>query len=248
MRFLILSDIHANWEALDAVVQASAGACDAIVACGDFVGYGADPNRVVEWARDSADPVIRGNHDKACAGLIDLEWFNLPARISALWTQDELTPANLDWIRKLPEGPEKIRSFDFDIVHGSPLDEDEYLITREEIASVAPYLRAPVTFFGHTHMQGAYLCHRNGVRDLGTVSRLEAARTFELEPDCSYLINPGSVGQPRDGDARAAYALYEPEQRIVTLHRISYAVGQAQAKIRNAGLPDVLADRLSVGR
>ena len=247
MRFLILSDIHANWEALEAVIEASTGARDAIVACGDFVGYGADPNRVVEWARDSADPVIRGNHDKACAGLIDLEWFNLPARISALWTHDKLTPGNLDWIRRLPQGPAKIQDFDFDIIHGSPLDEDEYLITLEEIASVVPYLRASATFFGHTHMQGAYLCHRNGVKDLGTVSSLETGRTFELEPDTFYLINSGSVGQPRDGDPRAAYAIYEPERRIVTLHRIPYAVEQAQAKIRQAGLPGVLADRLSVG-
>jgi predicted phosphodiesterase len=246
VRFLIVSDIHANWEALDAVIEAGASACDAIVACGDFVGYGADPNRVVDWARGATEPAIRGNHDKASAGLIDLEWFNLPARISALWTHDELTPENLDWIRKLPQGPAETPYFD--VVHGSPVDEDEYLITREDIASVVPSLRTKVTFFGHTHLQGAYLCHRNGVMDLGAVNKLEAVRTIELEPDSFYMINPGSVGQPRDGDPRAAFAVYESERHLVSLHRAPYAVEQAQAKIRNAGLPGVLADRLSVGR
>jgi predicted phosphodiesterase len=246
VRFLIVSDIHANWEALDAVLQATAGRCDAIVACGDFVGYGADPNRVVDWARTSADPVIRGNHDKACAGLIDLEWFNLPARISALWTHDELTPGNLDWIRKLQQGPAQAPGFN--VVHGSPIDEDEYLITREEIASVSPSLRTKVTFFGHTHLQSAYLCHRNGVIALGSVDNRETARTIELEPDSFYMINPGSIGQPRDGDPRAAFALYEPERHLVSLFRVPYDIDQAQIKIRNAGLPGLLADRLSVGR
>jgi diadenosine tetraphosphatase ApaH/serine/threonine PP2A family protein phosphatase len=246
VRFLIVSDIHANWEALEAVIQATAGTYDAIAAGGDFVGYGADANLVVDWARECTNPAIRGNHDKAAAGLIDLEWFNLPAQISARWTHDELTPENLEWIRRLPQGPAETPHFD--IIHGSPVDEDEYLITREEIASVAAALRKKLTFFGHTHLQGAYLCHRNGVMDLGAVRKAEETRTIELEPDSFYMINPGSVGQPRDGDPRAAYAVYEPEQLLVTLHRVPYDIEQAQAKIRKSGLPDVLADRLSFGR
>jgi predicted phosphodiesterase len=246
VRFLILSDIHANWEALEAVLQESAGRYEEIVACGDFVGYGADPNRVLEWARRSVRVAIRGNHDKACAGLLDLDWFNAAARTSALWTHDELSRENLTYLRELPQGPIDVDSFA--AIHGSPADEDEYLITRSEVASIVQHLELPLTFFGHTHLQGAFLCHRNGVKEIARPARSESERTFELEPDVVFLINPGSVGQPRDADPRAAYALYDSNQQTVSLHRVPYAVTKAQEKIRKAGLPDVLAQRLSFGR
>jgi diadenosine tetraphosphatase ApaH/serine/threonine PP2A family protein phosphatase len=246
VRFLILSDIHANWEALDAVLQETAGRYEEIVVCGDFVGYGADPNRVIEWARGSVQSVLRGNHDKACAGLLDLEWFNAAARVSSLWTHDALSSENLDYLRKLPQGP--IESDGFAAIHGSPADEDEYLITRSEIASIVDELERPLTFFGHTHLQGAFLCHRNGVKELAKPARTENERAIELEADAFFLINPGSVGQPRDADPRAAYVLYDSEQQIISMHRVPYAVGKAQEKIRKAGLPDVLAQRLAFGR
>ncbi len=246
MRFLIVSDIHANWEALSAVLRDAAGTYDEVASCGDFVGYGADPNRVVEWTRGAVQTVIRGNHDKASAGLIDLEWFNPAARASSLWTHQQLSPENLEYVRSLPTGP--VRGKAFDAVHGSPADEDEYLVTRREIALAARHLQAPLTFFGHTHLQGAFLCHRNGVKAIPMPARSETSRSIELEPDAYYMINPGSVGQPRDGDPRAAYALYDSVARVVVLHRVAYPIGRAQAKIRKAGLPGVLADRLSVGR
>ncbi|HEV2688278.1 MAG TPA: metallophosphoesterase family protein [Bryobacteraceae bacterium] len=245
MRYLILSDLHANWEALQAVLAQSQSAYDRIVCCGDLVGYGADPDAVTEWVRENVATTIRGNHDKATTGLEDLEWFNPIARQSVLWTQSVMKPANLDYLRGLAKGPDRIDNFQ--IVHGSPLDEDEYVVTEREVAQVASYLEAPVAFFGHTHLQGGFQCHRNGVRRLPTVDEDSATQTYELENEAVYYINAGSVGQPRDADPRAAYAVYEPEARLVTLCRAEYDIPAAQRKIIAAGLPDLLALRLEAG-
>lgn len=245
MRFLILSDIHANWQALEAALSGAKGKYDRIVCLGDVVGYGADPDVVTEWTRQNAEITIRGNHDKACAGLEDLEWFNPVARISAEWTQHATKPQNIAWLGNLPKGPSAVDGFQ--IVHGSPLDEDEYLITEQDARQVAPYLDSPVIFFGHTHLQGGFLCHRNGVRKLGRPGRASDEYVVELHADENYLINPGSVGQPRDGDARAAYAIYDSENKFVTYRRVEYDIEGAQRKIMEAGLPDILARRLEAG-
>jgi len=238
VRYLILSDIHANWEALEAVLAHAQSSYDRIMCCGDLVGYGADPDAVTEWVRDNTAATIRGNHDKACAGLEDLEWFNPIARESVLWTQSTMKPANLDYLRHLTKGPERIDGFE--LIHGSPADEDEYIVTEREVAQIAPYLDLPLAFFGHTHLQGAFLCHRNGVKRL-------QSDTIELEPHAVYYINAGSVGQPRDEDPRAAYAIYDAEAHLVTLYRTEYDIGAAQRKILQAGLPEMLAARLQVG-
>jgi predicted phosphodiesterase len=245
VRYLILSDIHGNWEALKAVLADADSKYDRIVCCGDVVGYGADPDAVTEWVRENVAHIVRGNHDKACAGLEDLEWFNPVARLSALWTQQAMQPGNLDYLRDLPRGPERVDGFE--ILHGSPVDEDEYVVSEQDAAQIAPYLDSSVSFFGHTHLQGGFLCHRNGVMRLTRVRDTSEAETLELEQDLNYLINPGSVGQPRDGDPRAAYALYEPGARLVTLCRAPYNIAAAQAKILEAGLPELLALRLSAG-
>lgn len=240
MRYLILSDIHSNWEALQAVM-AQARDYDRIACCGDVVGYGADPDRVTEWVKDNVANIVRGNHDKACAGLEDLDWFSPMARASAEWTRDHIRQENLEYLRDLAPGPEHIG--EFQILHGSPLDEDEYLVSERDVAQIAPYLDAPASFFGHTHLQGIFLCHRNGVKRLnGTVFD-----SFQLEADSNYLINSGSVGQPRDGDPRAGYAIYEPKSRLVTLFRVEYDVPATQRKILKAGLPEQLAFRLELG-
>lgn len=245
MRYLILSDLHSNWEALQAVLAQAQSAYDRVVCCGDLVGYGADPDAVTEWVHENVSTIVRGNHDKACAGLEDLEWFNPVARQSVLWTQSVMKPANLDYLRGLAKSPDLVDGFQ--IVHGSPLDEDEYVVTEREVAQVAPYLEAPVAFFGHTHLQGGFLCHRNGVRRLRAVDEEATASAYELEDTAVYYINSGSVGQPRDGDPRAAYAVYEPETRLVTLCRVKYDVRAAQRKILEAGLPELLAIRLEAG-
>ncbi|MBV8820391.1 MAG: metallophosphoesterase family protein [Acidobacteriaceae bacterium] len=243
MRFLVLSDIHANWEALEAVLTQAQGSYDQILCCGDIVGYGADPDTVTEWVRENVRHVIRGNHDKACAGLEDLEWFNPVARVSALWTQETTKPENITYLRDLPQGPAYIEGFQ--IVHGSPLDEDEYVVSESDASQVFPYLDHTLSFFGHTHLQGGFEVHRNGVRQIRRA--WWGREELELTPDGYYMINPGSVGQPRDGDARAAYAIYDPEQRLVSYHRAAYDVPGAQRKILQAGLPPVLASRLQKG-
>lgn len=245
MRYLILSDIHSNWEACEAVLKHARGEYERILCCGDLVGYGADPNRVVNWVRENVSVVVRGNHDKACAGMEDLGWFNPVARAAALWTEAQLTPENHHYLRTLPRGPVPVE--DFQILHGSPVDEDEYLLTPSSAAEAAPYLDAEVSFFGHTHLQGGFFCHRNGVKRLAGPAPNEGRLVMPLERNLLYLINPGSVGQPRDGDARAGCALYDSEARLVEYRRVAYNVAVAQAKIRRAGLPDLLAERLAVG-
>ncbi|MBI2680484.1 MAG: metallophosphoesterase family protein [Candidatus Solibacter usitatus] len=242
MRYLILSDIHANWEGLAAVLESAAGLYDRIVCCGDLIGYGADPNPVVDWTRANIAMVVRGNHDRACTGLDDLEWFNPVARAAATWTLQALGPENADYVRALPKGP--LMAGGFALMHGSPMDEDQYVVEARDAAPVFSYLEAPVAFFGHTHLQGGFVWIRQRARLL----RIPADGLVELDPECAYLLNPGSVGQPRDGDPRAAYIVYNPEERIVQFHRVPYDVATAQNKIRRAGLPQVLADRLAVGR
>jgi predicted phosphodiesterase len=245
VRFLILSDIHGNWEALDAALGDAGQDYDAVLCCGDLVGYGADPNRVVEWTREHVKLVVRGNHDRACAGLDDLEWFNPVARAAATWTGQNLTAENLEYLRGLPRGPAPFDAFQ--ILHGSPLDEDDYLVSTFAAAQVMPYLDRQISFFGHTHLQGGFLGHRNGVKRLVPPEPEETRRVLELEHDTLYLINPGSIGQPRDGDPRAAYLIYEPETRLVEYRRVTYDIRRAQEKIREAGLPELLADRLDYG-
>jgi predicted phosphodiesterase len=246
VRYLILSDIHSNWEALQAVLERTSGEYDRILCCGDLIGYGADPNAVVEWVRDNCAAVVRGNHDKACSGQEDLEWFNPVARQAALWTQAALTPENLAYTRDLPRGPLQIDGFQ--LLHGSPVDEDEYVIGSFEAGEAFEYLEGPLGFFGHTHIQGGFIWNRRRVETIGRIPPGGERQRLELEESCAYLVNPGSVGQPRDGDIRAAYAIFDAEDRTVHYRRVPYDVGRAQAKIERAGLPHILADRLGVGR
>lgn len=245
MRYLILSDIHANWQALEAVLREASGRFDRVICCGDLVGYGADPNAVVDWARENVHAIVRGNHDKACCGLEDLEWFNPVAKASALWTQKMLTAENLEYLRDTPPGPLAINGYS--ILHGSPADEDEYLVAPNEVLQVKELLETPLSFFGHTHVQGGFLVVRNGVYRIPKTPASMPDQTLEFENDVLYLVNPGSVGQPRDGDPRAAYILYDSTKRELTYRRVTYDIAGAQARIRKAGLPPLLADRLSTG-
>ncbi len=238
MRYLIISDIHANWSALEAVMAAAKDQYDEIVNCGDLVGYGPDPNRVVEFCREHCRVVVRGNHDKASVGLEDLEWFNPVAQQAALWTAEVLTAENREYLSALPAGPAAVNGFD--LLHGSPADEDEYLTEPEEVANVVEFLRTGLTFFGHTHLQGAFLVHRNGVK-------LLERPHVDVEDTAAYLINPGSVGQPRDGDPRAGYAIFDSEMQAVNLFRVDYNITATYMAIRNAGLPELLGARLYKG-
>jgi predicted phosphodiesterase len=246
MRYLVISDIHSNWEALEAVIEDARGKYDRAVCCGDLAGYGPDPNLVIDWARMNLDAVIRGNHDRACAGIDDLENFNPVARAANLWTIASLTAENSAYLRALPAGPLTVDGFQ--LVHGSPLDEDEYLMSFEDVRNVIPYLEAGITFFGHTHLQGLFGLAAGQYQTMGRPDPWEHRTTLPLNRRGAYLINPGSVGQPRDRDPRAAYAFFDSETWELTQRRVRYDHEVTRRKIEAAGLPDVLGARLEVGR
>lgn len=221
------------------------GNFDQIICCGDLVGYNAQPARVLEWTREHCASVIRGNHDKVVAALEDIEWFNEIARVAARWTIQELEKEQIEYLHDLQKGPLKLEHFH--ICHGSPRDEDEYITTAREAMPCFAHFELPVAFFGHTHLQGGFFFRRGRVGTIAAVRKTERQTILALEPDTAYMVNPGSVGQPRDGDARAAYAMYDPEQNMVTLCRVEYAIEKTAQEIKEAGLPDVLALRLFQG-
>jgi predicted phosphodiesterase len=246
VRYLVLSDIHANWEALEAVAAETAGLYEQAICCGDVVGYGADPDRVSEWVRANCAVVVRGNHDKAATGLEDLEWFNPVARAAALWTMENLSAENREYIRTLARGPIVLDGFE--VLHGAPFDEDEYVFAPGEAEQSFGYLERRLAFFGHTHLQGGFLWNHERIEAAPRIPARASRHAIEIEPSRGYLVNPGSVGQPRDGDPRAAYVLYDSEAESLSWQRVSYDVEAAQKKIRANGLPPILADRLAVGR
>lgn len=251
VRILLLSDIHANLEALDACL-ANAPSFDRIVNLGDIVGYGASPNEVTERAREIGTIFVRGNHDKAATGGMDLEDFNPMAAAAAVWTRNELTTGNLEWLRALPHGPVPLPEFpDVQLVHGSPNDEDEYVVSLGDALAPLITLTTPLTFFGHTHLQGGFFANgssADGFRpEFKTVGQAESV-ALQLKSSARYLINPGSVGQPRDGDWRAAFGLFDTEALIVHFHRTPYNLKAAQDRIFAANLPPRLATRLAAGR
>ena len=251
MRVLILSDIHANIDALEAVLDAAPG-YDAVWNLGDVVGYGATPNEVVDRVRGLGDVFVRGNHDRACSGLSNAEHFNPVALFAVHWTQHELTEDNTAWLRKIPRGPIMPDGPQVRCVHGSLLDEDQYVLSTRDAWQQLIHTRARLTFFGHTHMQGGFAANSEGDWfDLKpTYGSDEAADSYELDlrEGVSYLLNPGSVGQPRDRDWRAAYAIYDDIAQRVTFGRVPYQVRVAQIRIQRAGLPEILATRLRSGR
>jgi predicted phosphodiesterase len=246
VRYLILSDLHANWEALEAVVHHAQGQYDRTICCGDLVGYGADPNSVVAWVRENCAATVRGNHDRACTGQEDLEWFNPVAKAAAVWTLDNLSVENIRYVRDLPQGPAFVDGVQ--VLHGSPCDEDDYLVAVEHAAEAFNYLESRLAFFGHTHLQGGFIWNQERVETVPSISLRSARQSLDIDASGGYLLNPGSVGQPRDGDPRAAYAVYDSERAVVDYYRVDYDLETAQRKIREAGLPLFLAERLSIGR
>ena len=247
MRYLILSDIHSNVEALDAVLAAAPRErFDRLLVLGDMVGYGADPNAVVDRVRQLApDAVIRGNHDKVSAGVEPAEGFNAAARLAAQWTFEQLSADSRDYLTSLPTGPLVVDDL-VEICHGSPDDEDEYIFEPVDAIEALRATQRPACFFGHTHVQLAYWLSADEFDVL--IPGREPETVLELQPGRRYLINPGSVGQPRDGDPRAAYATFDGDRRTVVLYRVEYDVAAAQRKITAAGLPEGLARRLAVGK
>ena len=251
MRVLLISDIHSNLEALVACA-AVFPAHDIVANLGDIVGYGASPNDVVERVRDLPGIKVRGNHDRASSGLSSVEEFNPIAGFAAVWTRNELTAENRKWVQELPTGPLWIEALPHvQFAHGSPQDEDEYILNEPTARAALEHNSTPFTFFGHTHMQGAISLNHGKVRTIRPEIHLSsepAIWKMQLQGETRYLINPGSIGQPRDGDWRAAFAVYDSEEESVTFFRVPYDVQTAQQRIISAGLPERLASRLREGR
>lgn len=255
MRVLILSDIHANLDALHAVL-AAAPPHDAVWNLGDVVGYGANPNEVIDLVREQGQVFVRGNHDKACSGVDSIEGFNPIAGRAARWTRCILTSEHRDWLRTMPAGPIMPDGPDVSCMHGSLFNEDEYVLTVRDAWTPLTRAETRINFFGHTHLQGGFATNGEEWFRITPQYHSRGMDEFELPLRQSgrYLINPGSVGQPRDGDWRAAFALYEVEGtgkdslRRVIFYRVPYDVKCAQKKILAAGLPDRLASRLRDGR
>ena len=246
MRYLVLSDIHANLEALDAVLAAAkAIPHERVLVLGDLIGYGANPNEVVDRIRElHPHSVIRGNHDKVGAGLEPSDAFNAVARTAIRWTYEALSDDNRDWLADLPAGPIEIDAL-LEICHGTPQDEDMYVFDDTDVLRSMQAAGRRLCLFGHTHVQVGYRLANQSL----TLETADLRRPLQVAIGHGhYLINPGSVGQPRDGDPRAAFGVYDAQAQTVELYRTTYPIEQTQARIREAGLPEALAQRLMIGR
>jgi predicted phosphodiesterase len=244
MRYLVISDIHANIEALDTcLADAATHGYDQTLVLGDIVGYGPDPNIVIDRVI-GLEPraIVRGNHDKIAFGIQQAEGFNTSARAAAQWTLDALTPDHRDWLTRLPQGPTEVDDCAV-VCHGSPVDEDEYIFDELDARRAIDASTLPLCLFGHTHVAMVF---RLAGRSIGLAS--VPAAGLPLEAESKYLVNPGSVGQPRDSDPRAAYLIFDREAGHIETYRVAYPVGVTQEKMANAGLPDPLIRRLAAGR
>jgi diadenosine tetraphosphatase ApaH/serine/threonine PP2A family protein phosphatase len=220
--------------------------CERTLFLGDLIGYGADPNAVVERVRDLQPAVmVRGNHDKVVFGMDQAEGFNAIAKSAAAWMLETLTPHNREWVAALPQGPQAVDDL-VEICHGAPYDEDAYIFDEADARLALSISQRPLCLFGHTHYPVTFELADNAFSSIGPTINGEAR--LELRDGVKYLLNPGSVGQPRDGDPRAAYAIVDTTARQVELFRLMYPVEVTQKKIIEAGLPEILARRLAAGR
>lgn len=251
MRYAILSDIHSNLEALTAVLDALAKErIDRYFCLGDVIGYGADPSACLERVQAIRAVIIGGNHDLACIGKLDVNWFNDAARAGVLWTRNQLSIADLAALRQFPL---MTIMEPFTLVHGTLRHPQrfDYLVDAAQAMDTLTTCRTLFCLVGHTHL-ACFLEYDRAARRLARIhtSPQDGSEfAYEDRPEIMrYLVNPGSVGQPRDGDLRASFGVIDDERRQVIFRRVSYDIATAQRKIRQAGLPDFLADRLEAGR
>jgi diadenosine tetraphosphatase ApaH/serine/threonine PP2A family protein phosphatase len=240
-RFVVFSDIHANLPALTAFLgEVDTAGFERLYCCGDVVGYGAHPNECCEIIRERAIPTVIGNHDYVTVDMADVEYFNEVARRAILWTRERLTAENLAFLESLPF----THQFgDFALVHASPRLPRawNYVITRGEAQENFEYFEGRICFIGHSHQPFA-------VAKLGeSLVCSTDVDEIPLKPDGRYLINVGSIGQPRDGDSRSCYVSVDLDESVLRFHRLTYAVNDAQKAILDEGLPMELAERLSYG-
>lgn len=243
MRYAVFSDVHGNLEALEAVLaDASRQGPDGYLSLGDLVGYGPDPNECVARIQALGADAVAGNHDRAAVGGLDLDAFSPLARAAIEWTIQVLSAEARNYLAGLPL---RLETPSFLAVHGSPRDPvEEYILDLPTALAVFAGAEFRLCLVGHSHIPGLFLMERGG--RIGARA-LPPGETIPLEPAARYIVNVGSVGQPRDGDPRAAYLVLDTSGRTVTLRRLRYPVGVTQRKITAAGLPVLLAQRLAAG-
>jgi diadenosine tetraphosphatase ApaH/serine/threonine PP2A family protein phosphatase len=245
MRYFIFSDVHANLEAFDAVLSAvTEEHIDQIIFLGDIVGYGAQPNEAIDQLRRlKPDVMVRGNHDKVIASIEDGSDFQDLARTSAMWARRQIRLDNRGYLQRMPQGPMTLDE-GIEISHGSPNDEDFYILNNWDARLILHRSRSWITFYGHTHIPMIY----------STESKFSQCYPeddefcYTLSKEKQYFINPGSVGQPRDFNPKASFAILNTDENIICIKRVSYDIRAAQRNIREAGLPAWHADRLAMGR
>ena len=242
MRYGILSDIHSNFDALTAVVRELDGlGMDALVCLGDIVGYGPSPNECCDLLRARGCISIAGNHDEAAVLPGEAESFNALARTAIAWTRNELSESNREYLRSLPR---EHRFDSFVIVHGAPTFHFEYILNVIDAQSAFERITAPVTFIGHTHV--AEVFYQDEQRRTFH-QKLSGGGRIEVEPQYRYIINPGSVGQPRDRNPQASFAYFDDTAGVIEVRRVTYDVMRVRELMEQANLPSQLGDRLSVG-
>ncbi|PIS30792.1 metallophosphoesterase [Candidatus Saganbacteria bacterium CG08_land_8_20_14_0_20_45_16] len=238
MLYGIISDIHSNLEALEAVLASLK--VDQIICLGDVVGYGPSPNECVERLRALGIPMLAGNHEKALLGELSTEWFNKNAKAAIDWTRQVISPENQEFLKSLPA---LAALADFVYVHGSLRDPvNEYILSLSEALPSFELMKSSFCFVGHTHRPGYFARKKDGFYDTQT---LRAGDEVLIDNFDRVIINPGSVGQPRDSDSRAAFGIYDDSLRIFSLQRVVYDIASVQAKMRAAQLPQGLIDRLA---
>ena len=244
MKIGIISDIHSNSEAINSVLK-NIKEVDEFICLGDIVGYGADPNYCIEKLKDLNCRCIGGNHDFAVVGKLDINYFNYAARAAILWTSNQLIKENFNFLLNLKK---KIELEDnVFAVHGSPQNPLlEYILDKETASFIFSKFDFKIYFVGHSHLAGCFSFNENNHQvDYINFSN---GGNIEISKNKRYIINCGSVGQPRDGNPKASYGIYDQKYGIVNIYRVSYPINLTKDKIINAGLPRSLADRLSYGR
>jgi predicted phosphodiesterase len=245
MKYLIFSDIHGNLEAFEALLGfIKRKKIDKYLFLGDIVGYGASPNEAIQTLKQLR-PIyaVRGNHDKAVSGYEPLEAFNPVAASAIQWTKKNISKKSLNYLYRLKKGP-LIIDKNITICHGAPFDEDYYIFGDFDAAEAFYYIKTPICFFGHTHFPVIYKLKNNMIEGLLVQGK---RKSIKLEKNIKYLINPGSIGQPRDRNPSLSFAIFDSKLMQIIFFRIQYDVEKAKKKIINANLPPTLAERLSLG-
>src|SRR5713226_1191185 len=248
MRYLILSDIHSNVEAFESCVQRAKDAgYDSVLCCGDIVGYGPNPVEAIDGIRGLNAVTIRGNHDRVAAGLDEAAQFNPNARLAVYWTRAILPDSYREYLASLPLGPLEVND-DAQLVHGAVTDEDDYIFTEADADENLLLTDKRITFFGHSHFPVVFSTDRDGNSTTARSYEFDEFIAVKCEAGKKLFVNPGSVGQPRDGDPRASFAIWDQDRERMEFYRAEYDVNLTQKKMREAQLPGYLVQRLAHGR